>query len=143
MENGYSGLDLVCDGSHVVPRNGFNVSKYPSSLGPNQVCTLLGAKPGSNTTSGRSYLLTAYDMDDRDIWRRNFVVVVGWMLFFQVTQILILDFLPQRASRAFLRLFAREVSETRKLNDRLRERKESRLKVRTDQENIVAKKEVT
>ena len=50
--------------------------------------------PGFNFTSGRSYLLTAYDMDDRDIWRRNFVALLGWMLFYQVTQILILDILP-------------------------------------------------
>jgi hypothetical protein len=33
-------------------------------------------------------------MDVRDIWRRNFVVLLGWMLFYQVAQILILDFLP-------------------------------------------------
>ena len=63
-------------------------------MGPNQVCTLLGATPGFNTTSGHSYLLAAYDMDDRDIWRRNFVVLLGWMLLYQGIQILVLDFLP-------------------------------------------------
>jgi ATP-binding cassette subfamily G (WHITE) protein 2 (SNQ2) len=68
---------------------------YPrSSLGPNQVCTLSGARPGSNTIPGRSYLLITYDMDDRDIWRRNFIVLLGWMLFYQATQILVLDFFP-------------------------------------------------
>jgi ATP-binding cassette, subfamily G (WHITE), member 2, SNQ2 len=103
-------------------------------------------------------------MDDRDIWRRNFVVLLGWVLFYQVTQILILDFLPvsvthqgslfglptyttkQRAGRAFLRLFVRETSETHKLNDRLRERKASRLARTAEEvnpENIVAKKDVT
>jgi ATP-binding cassette subfamily G (WHITE) protein 2 (SNQ2) len=131
-------------------------------LGPNQVCTLLGAKPGFNTISGRSYLLTAYDMDDRDIWRRNFVVLLGWILFYQVTQILILDFLPvsltrcssfqtyitkQRTDSALSRLFVRETSETHKLNDRLRERKASRLRARiaeeVNPENTVTKKDVT
>jgi hypothetical protein len=78
---------------------------YPrSTIGPNQVCTLLGAKRGFNTTSGRSYLLTAYDMDDRDIWRRNFVVLLGWMLFYQVTQILILEFLPVSVTHQSRRL---------------------------------------
>ena len=78
---------------------GMPPTTYPrSSIGPNQVCTLLGAKPGVNTTSGRSYLLNGYDMDDRDIWRRNFVVLLCWMLFYQVTQILILDFLPVSVS---------------------------------------------
>jgi hypothetical protein len=73
-------------------------------MGPNQVCTLSGAKPGFNTTSGRSYLLTAYDMDGHDIWRRNFVVLLGWMLFYQVTQILILDFLPVSVTHQSRRL---------------------------------------
>lgn len=38
-------------------------------------------------------------MDGRDIWRRNFIVLLGWMLFYQVTQILILDFIPVSVTR--------------------------------------------
>lgn len=33
-------------------------------------------------------------MDVRDTWRRNFVLLLVWILFYQVTQIVILDFLP-------------------------------------------------
>ena len=55
--------------------------------------------------------------------------------------------MKQRAGRAFLRLFVRETSETHKLNDRLRERKASRLQARTveevNAENIVTNKDVT
>lgn len=119
--------------------------------------------PGSNATSGRSYLLAAFDMNGRDIWRRNFIVLLGWMLFYQVTQILILDFFPvsvtwrlavhlptytmkQRAGSSFSPLFAKETSETRKLNDQLREQKASRLQARTAdnvyQEIIATKKDV-
>lgn len=101
-------------------------------------------------------------MDDRDIWRRNFVVLLGWILFYQVTQILILDFLPvsltrcssfqtyttkQRTGGALSRLFVRETSQTHKLNDRLREREASRLRARITEEvnpeNIVTRKDVT
>ncbi|KAH9999357.1 P-loop containing nucleoside triphosphate hydrolase protein [Russula vinacea] len=86
----------------------------------------------------RSYLLAAFDMDGRDIWRRNFIVLLGWMLFYQVTQILILDFFPQRAGSSFSPLFAKETSETRKLNDQLREQKASRLQARTA-DNVIRK----
>jgi hypothetical protein len=65
-----------------------------SSLGPNQVCTLSGATPGSNTTPGSSYLVTAYDMDGRDIWRLNFVLLFIWIFLYQVTQIVVLEFFP-------------------------------------------------
>ena len=55
--------------------------------------------------------------------------------------------MKQRAGRAFLRLFVRETSETHKLNDRLRERKASRLQAMTAEEvngeNTVCKKDVT
>lgn len=101
-------------------------------------------------------------MDGRDIWRRNFVVLLGWILFYQVTQILILDLLPvsltrylsyqtyttkQRTGSVLSRLFVRETSETHKLNDRLRELKASRLRARiaeeVNPENILTKKYVT
>ncbi|KAI0307355.1 ABC-2 type transporter-domain-containing protein [Multifurca ochricompacta] len=132
MENEYSRLNLTCGGDYVVPRNGFSVNKYPISLGPNQVCTLPGATPGSNVISGRSYLLNTYGMDGHDIWRRNFVVLLGWVLFYQVTQILVLDFFPS--------------SEICTLNARLRERKASRSQANTnekdDSENVDTKKNV-
>jgi ATP-binding cassette subfamily G (WHITE) protein 2 (SNQ2) len=91
-------------------------------------------------------------MDVQDIWRRNFVVLVAWVLFYQVTQIVVLDFLPvsvaylsslfelptqvmkQNSGGTVFRLFAKETPETRKLNDRLRKRKASRLQARIDDE---------
>ncbi|KAH9966146.1 ABC-2 type transporter-domain-containing protein [Russula dissimulans] len=131
MENEYSRLTFTCDDSHVVPRNGFNASKYPISLGPNQVCTLFGARPGSNTTSGRSYLEAAYGMDEHVMWRRNFVVLLGWILFYQITQILILDLFPRHSGGPVFHLFAKETPETRKLNARLGERKIRQLRAKT------------
>jgi hypothetical protein len=55
--------------------------------------------------------------------------------------------MKQRAGSSFSRLFAKETPETRKLNDRLRERKASRLQARTadkvNQEIIATQKDVT
>jgi ATP-binding cassette, subfamily G (WHITE), member 2, SNQ2 len=117
-------------------------------LGPNQVCTLFGARPGSNTTSGRSYLEAAYGMDEHVMWRRNFVVLLGWILFYQITQILILDLFPvsivqsvslrvsaqitkRHSGGPVFYLFAKETPETRKLNARLGERKIRQLRAKT------------
>ncbi|KAI0269180.1 ABC-2 type transporter-domain-containing protein [Gloeopeniophorella convolvens] len=118
---------FTCDGSYVIPRNGHGIDKYPTVLGPNQVCTLFGAAPGSDVISGRSYLLTTYDMDSHDIWRRNFLVLLGWILFYQLTQVIALDFFPQSAGGIVYRLFAKETAETSKLNAHLRERRKKRL----------------
>ncbi|KAI9507719.1 ABC-2 type transporter-domain-containing protein [Russula earlei] len=135
MQNEYNRHNFTCDGSYVIPRNGFNANKYPSSLGPNQVCTLFGASPGYNITTGRSYLLTAYGMVGNDIWCRNFLVLLGWISFYQITQILILDLFRQDSGETVFALFARETSETRKLNARLRERKLRRSQARSAERN--------
>jgi ATP-binding cassette subfamily G (WHITE) protein 2 (SNQ2) len=65
-----------------------------NDLGPNQVCTLFGAQSGSDIISGHDYLLAGYGIDTADLWRRNFLVVVGFFLLFQVTQFLALELHP-------------------------------------------------
>ncbi|KAH9952740.1 hypothetical protein BC827DRAFT_1286560 [Russula dissimulans] len=102
---------FTCDDSHVVPRNGFNASKYPfPGLAWGRIkSVLLGARPGSNTTSGRSYLEAAYGMDEHSCG-----------------VILILDLFPitkRHSGGPVFHLFAKETPETRKLNARLGERK--------------------
>ncbi|KAH8835157.1 P-loop containing nucleoside triphosphate hydrolase protein [Flagelloscypha sp. PMI_526] len=94
MENEFSRIELTCDGSYVIPRNGPGVDKYPTGLGPNQVCTLFGAKPGTDIIDGADYLAGGYGIYTSDLWRRNFAILVGMMIFFQITQIIILDYFP-------------------------------------------------
>lgn len=88
MESEFSRLDITCDGNYIVPRGG----DYPSSLGPNQSCTLYGATPGSDIVSGSSYVAAAFNLDVHDIWRRNLLVLIGWFIFFQITQIIAIEF---------------------------------------------------
>jgi len=82
---------MVCDGDYVVPRNGDQVSKYPSFLGDNQTCAFFGSKPGNTFVQGDEYLKAAFNIDSRDLWRRNFLVLLGMFLFFQVAQALALE----------------------------------------------------
>ncbi|KAG6817582.1 hypothetical protein H0H87_006959 [Tephrocybe sp. NHM501043] len=123
MENEFMRIALTCDGNSVIPRNGFGLTQYPDVLGPNQVCTLMGASNGSNIIPGRAYLLATYNIDSADLWRRNFLVLVGFLLAFQITQILALEFYPQYGHNLSINIFAKETDEVKKRNAVLKERK--------------------
>ena len=70
-------------------------------MGPNQVCTLFGAQAGSDVVIGNDYLEAGYGITAADIWRRNFVVVVGFLIFFLFTQVIAIEFLSVRLFYAF------------------------------------------
>jgi len=153
---------LTCDGNAVVPRNGFGLTQYPfvvllfiicatvtessrDKLGPYQACTLFGAQSGSDIIPGDRYLAVGYGLDVNDMWRRNFLVLVAFFFFFQITQIVALEFFPVRQSSFFIvlltdwiqlqqlgldlsiNIFAKEDEETKRLNDRQRQRKDAKL----------------
>ena len=107
MESEFSRISLVCDGAYVVPRNGPGMDKYPNVVGPNQACTLYGAQPGSNTISGADYIKAGYTLDVDDLWRRNFLVVLGWFFFFIISQMFVIEYL-QVSNFAALILFLSE-----------------------------------
>jgi len=93
MDNEFMRITLTCDGNYVVPRNPPGSSKYPEIVGPNQACTLFGATPGLDTVDGASYIAAGYSLNVHDLWRRNFVVLVGWFLFYQIAQVLLIEYL--------------------------------------------------
>lgn len=126
MENEFMRIELTCDGNSVIPRNGFGLVKYPPDLGPNQACTLFGAQGGSNIISGSAYISAGFALDTRDLWRRNFSVLIGFFILFQITQILALEFYPQYGLDLAINIFAKEDKETKKLNAELREKKEQK-----------------
>ena len=102
MESEFSRISLVCDGAFVVPRNGPGVNKYPDVVGPNQACTLYGSQPGSSIISGADYVSAGYSLNVDDLWRRNFLVVVGWFLFFILTQVIVIEYFQVGYSAAIV-----------------------------------------
>lgn len=96
MENEFSRIDLTCTDSYIVPRNPPNLDKYPNTLGPNQVCTLYGASQGSAVVKGEDYIRAGFGMAGVDLWRRNFLVSLGWLIFFQFTQLVAIEYLQVR-----------------------------------------------
>lgn len=69
------------------------------TLGPNQVCTLFGAQPGSDTVGGNDYLEAGYGITSADIWRRNLVVIIAFLIFFLFTQAIVIEYLSVRPLR--------------------------------------------
>ena len=86
-------ITLRCDGDYIVPRNPPGSSKYPEIVGPNQACTLYGATPGLDAVDGASYIAVGYSLDVHDLWRRNILVLVGWFLFYQIAQVILIEYL--------------------------------------------------
>ena len=93
MDNEFKRIALTCDGNYVVPRNPPGSLKYPEIVGQNQACTLYGATPGLDTVDGASYAAAGYSLNVHDLWRRNFIVLVGWFLFYQIAQVLLIEYL--------------------------------------------------
>ncbi|KAF6754266.1 ABC-transporter [Ephemerocybe angulata] len=124
MENEFMRISLTCDGTSVIPRNGFGITKYPDTLGLNQACTLFGAESGNSLISGTNYIKLGYGLDPKDLWRRNLPVLIGFFIVFQLAQILALEFYPQYGFNASINIFAHETEETRRLNEAQQAKKE-------------------
>jgi ATP-binding cassette, subfamily G (WHITE), member 2, SNQ2 len=110
-------------------------------LGPNQVCTLFGASSGSTTVSGRDYIRDGYHLNVADLWRRNFIVLVGFLILFSLTQTYVIELVPVSISVLLsegclyylceqkffggggVGFFAKDTTETKKLNAELKTRK--------------------
>jgi len=102
---------------------------------------LFGATSGSTTVSGRDYIKAGYDLNVDDLWRRNFIVLVGFVVLFAFTQTYVIELVPVSISVFFLEcgsyylceqkfvggggvgFFAKETTETKKLNAELKTRK--------------------
>ncbi|ESK96125.1 pleiotropic drug resistance abc transporter [Moniliophthora roreri MCA 2997] len=123
MENEFMRINLSCDGNSIVPRNGPGVDQYPDQLGPNQACTLFGATGGSDLISGSNYISAGYGIFVSDIWKRCFVVLVGFFIAFQITQVIALEYFPQYNVSFGAGVFAKENDETKKLNQLQQEKK--------------------
>ncbi|KAH9027669.1 ABC-2 type transporter-domain-containing protein [Lactarius hengduanensis] len=123
MENEFHRITLTCDGDFVVPRNVGNATRYPAELGPNQICTLFGAQPGSRIVTGKDYVQAGYNLNTDDLWRRNFVVLVAFLIFYWFAQVVVIEWYPQLVEGGGVSFFARDTAETKKLNSQLEERK--------------------
>lgn len=74
--------------------------------------------------SGSDYVDIGFGLNVSDLWRRNFLVLLGFCLLFQATQVLLMEFFPQFGGGSAVTIFTPEDHDTKKRNAALRERKE-------------------
>ncbi|KAF8758293.1 ABC transporter [Rhizoctonia solani] len=122
MENEFYRIDLQCVGNYIIPRNVGGITKYPSELGPNQACTLLGASPGNPLVSGDAYMAASFEYAKKDIWR-NFGILVLFFVAFVALQIVAMEKFQHGAHARAITIYAKEKKENKELNDRLKQRK--------------------
>ncbi|KAH9815155.1 CDR ABC transporter-domain-containing protein [Melampsora americana] len=118
MGNEFGHLDLTCDGASIVP----NGPSYPSSLGPNQVCTLRGSRPGNPIVIGEDYISASYTYSKNNVWQ-NFRIEVAYFGLFTICLFLAVENLSLGAGMPAINVFAKENAERERLNEGLQSRK--------------------
>jgi ATP-binding cassette subfamily G (WHITE) protein 2 (SNQ2) len=102
---------------------------------------LFGARSGSTAVPGRDYIKAGYNLNVDDLWRRNFIVLVGFVVLFALTQTFVIELVPVSILVLFsecrsyylceqkfvggggVGFFAKDTTETKKLNVELKTRK--------------------
>ena len=76
---------------------------------------------------GRNYVSVGYGLNVSDLWRRNFIVLCGFAILFQLTQVTLIEWFPHFGGGSSVTIYAPEDSDTKKRNAALRERKEAKV----------------
>jgi len=119
MSNEFKRLEIACVGPFILP----NGPGYPTTLGPNQICTLRGSKPGNPLVSGADYVRAAFNYSTGDVWR-NFAIECGYIALFMTALFLAVENLALGSGMPAINVFAKENAETKKLNAALQAQKD-------------------
>ncbi|KAH8927386.1 hypothetical protein BT69DRAFT_1347368 [Atractiella rhizophila] len=123
MSNEFGGLELLCVGSNIIPRNVPGVvDSYPNDLGPNQVCTLAGARPAQPFVRGGDYISAAFQYQTGVAWR-NFGFLVAYFILFLTLQCLAATYLRLGQGMPAIQVYKKENKELKELNERLQANK--------------------
>ncbi|WVR08472.1 hypothetical protein IAU60_005527 [Kwoniella sp. DSM 27419] len=133
--NEFSRINLQCDGNYIIPRNipAAGITGYPDTVGPNQLCSLMGSTPGSNQVSGSAYMNAGYSYSKSHIWR-NYGILIGFFVFFLTLQMIFIEVLQQGAKHFAINVFKKEDKDLKKKNERLAERRDAYRAGKLDQD---------
>ncbi|CAO1636562.1 unnamed protein product [Sympodiomycopsis kandeliae] len=124
MINEFKSLDFVCVGPNVSPRNPPGMDIYPP-WGPNQVCSVQGAQPGSQFVSGVQYLESAFKLDTGDMGRDFGIVCLFFVGLAVFTSVVIEVFEHGQFTSAMI-ITKKTNKEEALLDDKLKQRLEKR-----------------
>lgn len=80
MANEFYNLDIRCEPPSIVPIG-------PNAVPGHQSCAIQGSTPDSTIVHGANYIRSAYTYTRSHLWR-NFVIVIGWFIFFVAMTVL-------------------------------------------------------
>ncbi|GAA6042344.1 hypothetical protein JCM8097_003859 [Rhodosporidiobolus ruineniae] len=132
--NEFKRLTFTCDGPYIFPNSlSGELAQYPTSLGPNQVCTVAGSTPGSSVIPGMDYLHASYGYTTGIQWR-NFGILVAYFLVMSVVQAICAEYMPDGNTIPRVNVYARQNAKRRKLNAELEKNKEAYRKGEVEQD---------
>lgn len=106
IANEFHNRDFEC--SQYVPSGG----SYPTA-GPNRICTPVGSVPGQDFVDGTRYMEMSFDYRNLHKWR-NFGIVIGFIVFFFCTYILLCEINKGAMQKGEILLFQQRALKKRK-----------------------------
>lgn len=119
MVNEFKRITLTCKGQSLIPFGpGYGNIQH-------QACTLPGSVPGTDQVPGRAYIKEAFSYALSDEWR-NLGIIIALIVTFLATNVFMGEFIKWGAGGRTVTFYARETAELKKLNARLKEKKDAR-----------------
>ncbi|KAL1625652.1 ATP-binding cassette transporter snq2 [Diplodia seriata] len=119
MMNEFKRLTLTCTSDSLVPTGG----DYGDIA--HQSCTLAGSVAGTDQISGSAYIEQGFAYNPSDLWR-NWGIMVVLIVGFLAANALLGEHIKWGAGGKTVTFFAKEDSETKKLNEELQRKKDKR-----------------
>ncbi len=121
MMNEFGRIDLECTRESLIPSGpGYNSLEH-------QVCTLPGSIPSVPSVAGSDYIITAFSYNPSDLWR-NWGLIIVWIFVYMVLNTVFGELLHYGAGGRTTTVFQKENSDRKKLNQKLQEKKQRRLR---------------
>ncbi|KAI8143007.1 ABC-2 type transporter-domain-containing protein [Fennellomyces sp. T-0311] len=70
-----------------------------------KICSMRGGNPGENFVLGDDYLRQELNFEPSWLWAPNFVMVVGWFLFFTIVNLFIVEYLHINGGGSLTKLY--------------------------------------
>lgn len=118
MINEFKRTTFDCNGPQILPSG----PGYPDGLGPNQVCTVAGATPGSPIIPGMDYLTASFGYAEGDLFR-NFGILLAFLIGFVVITCVVIEMQDQGAFASAMTVKKPANKEEAKLDERLLSRR--------------------
>lgn len=118
MVNEFKRTTFTCAGSNIVPSG----PSYNVGLGPNQVCNVAGASPGSDLIPGMNYLRASFDYRESHLWR-NVGILLGFLFGLVAIVALVMEFQNSGGSASAMTVTKPPTKEEAALDKRLADRR--------------------